>query len=563
MKAPSPKPAPYRPDKRTIGELLSTTSPAIIVPAWQRSYSWTESHVETFWNDLTEFDRRHPGNNIDQREYFIGSVVIVATSSNEHLLLDGQQRLATAVILLSVIREKIKTYKADAATRLQAKYLADFDDAKGEYVYKLTLNNYDRDFFKRKVLESRDSSYKEPAPELSSHFLIEKARAYFLNAFDEKYNSFPNPGEAFNWSIRIQNVLLNHMSVVAVTSTDEDSAAEVFETLNDRGIGLSTPDLLRNLVIRRAATTAQDEVIELWSEVLEFDTDTEIKAFLRHFWISRHGDVKTQRLYREIKDHIVGENIQSLDFSRELKDSSVVYKDIVQAKDDNAEVASLLRAIDELGAAVLYPVVLSIMECAEQENREDFLEAVVHAYVRHSVIGQLENSKLENVIHRLAAGIRGAMKLPEASKILAEFAPDDDAFTAAFQRVSISRTATQRYLLREIELKKRTTEELGVNPPSKVHVEHIYPQTPTDGHKWKNHAQMINRLGNLSLLSGSLNSSIRNSIFDKKLPSYAKSELLLTKELVGRSQWDAAAVEDRQKGFSELAVGIWPMYIYT
>jgi hypothetical protein len=519
--------------------------------------------VETFWNDLTEFDRRHPGKNIDQREYFIGSVVIVATSSNEHLLLDGQQRLAPAVILLSVIREKIKMYKADAATRLQAKYLADFNDAKGEYVYKLTLNNYDRDFFKRKVLETRDGSYKEPTPELSSHFLIAKARDYFLKAFDEKYQSFSSPEAAFNWSIRIQDVLLNHMSVVAVTSTDEDSAAEVFETLNDRGIGLSTPDLLRNLVIRRAPQAAQDEVIELWSEVLEFDTDTEIKAFLRHFWISRHGDVKTQRLYREIRDHLLEANVQSLDFSRELKDSSVVYKDIVQAKDDDAEVAALLRAIDELGATVLYPVVLSIMECAQQDDREDLLQLVVHAYVRHSVIGQLENSKLENIIHRIAAGLRASMTKAEISTMLTEFAPDDDTFGAAFQRASIARTATQRYLLREIELKKRSTEELGVNPPSKVHVEHIYPQTPQDGQKWKNHAQMINRLGNLSLLSGSLNSSIRNSTFDKKLPFYAKSELILTRELIGVAEWNSSAIEDRQKAFSLLAPGIWPMYIYV
>lgn len=557
------QPAPYHPDKRTIGELLSTTSPALIVPAWQRSYSWTESNVETFWNDLSEFDNRNPGKNIDQREYFLGSVVIVSTSSNEHLLLDGQQRLATAVILLSVIRERIKTFKADAATRLQAKYLADFNDAKNEFVYKLTLNNYDRDFFKRKILENRDASYKEPTPELASHFLIEKARSYFWAVFEEKYKSFANPEAAFNWAIRMQDVLLNHMSVVAVTSTDEDSAAEVFETLNDRGIGLSTPDLLRNLVIRRAPSTAQNEVIELWSEVIEFDTDTEIKAFLRHFWISRHGDVKTQRLYREIKDNIIQNNTDSVAFSRELKDSSVIYKDIVAARDDDSDVAALLRAINELGASVLYPVVLSVMERVEQSRREDVLESIVNAYVRHSVVGQLENSKLENVIHKLAAELRKSMAPSEACKLLKEFAPDDEAFVAAFQRVVISRTATQRYLLREIELDKRTTEELDVNPPNKVHVEHIYPQTPEAGKSWKNHSQMINRLGNLTLLSGSLNSSIRNATFDKKVPSYKKSELLIAQELAELTSWDSSAVEERQKKMAELVVGIWPLYTYS
>jgi hypothetical protein len=52
-------------------------------------------------------------------------------------------------------------------------------------------------------------------------------------------------------------VLLNHMSAVVVSSSDEDNASNVFETLNDRGISLSTPDLLRNLVLRRAASDAQ------------------------------------------------------------------------------------------------------------------------------------------------------------------------------------------------------------------------------------------------------------------------------------------------------------------
>jgi hypothetical protein len=73
---------------------------------------------------------------------------------------------------------------------------------------------------------------------------------------------------------------------------------------------------------------------------------------------------------------------------------------------------------------------------------------------------------------------------------------------------------------------------------------------------------MINRLGNLSLLSGSLNSSIRNAPFEKKLPSYDKSELLLTKELVGLTEWNVAAIEERQKTFSVIAPKIWPMFIY-
>ncbi len=187
------KSSSYQPDKRTIGELLSMTSPPIVVPNWQRSYSWTSSHIETFWNDLLEFDRRNPVGNMGQREYFLGSVVIVETSANEHLLLDGQQRLATSAILLSVIRDYVMKYKADAAKRIQSRYLADFDDAKNELVYKLALNTYDKEYFRRKILEFRDANHKEPKEEFPSHHLIAAARGYFEGEFTATYEKLKNP----------------------------------------------------------------------------------------------------------------------------------------------------------------------------------------------------------------------------------------------------------------------------------------------------------------------------------------------------------------------------------
>ncbi len=349
------------------------------------------------------------------------------------------------------------------------------------------------------------------------------------------------------------------MSVVAVTSTDEDSAAEVFETLNDRGIGLSTPDLLRNLIIRRAEEKLRDDIVDLWGEIIQFEDDAAVRAFLRHYWISHHGDVKTQRLYREIKDHIVKNDIKSINFSRELRDSSVVYREIIAARDNDPNVEECLRAIDELGANLLYPIVLTIMEKTEGIERISLLAAVLNLYVRHSVIGQLENSKLENVIYGIASGLRKGMKVLDAVKKLGDFAPKDDPFKLAFERISISRTATQRYLLRQLEINRRTTDELDVKPPHKVHVEHIYPQTPQEGKRLADHAQLIDRLGNLTLLAKALNIAIRNGSFDKKLPAYEESEILITNDLKKLKAWDAKAIDERQKLLSKAAPKIWPI----
>lgn len=551
-------PATYQPSKRAIGELLAVTSPPIIVPDWQRSYSWTLSHVETFWNDLLYFEQRHQPGSAGQ--YFLGTVVIVETSTTEHLLLDGQQRLATSAILLSVIRDFAKLFKESAAQRIQARYLADFDDAKDETVYKLTLNAYDREFFRRKILEYRDASYTEPKSEYASHRLISGARNYFEEVFSEKRNEL-QPDEANKWFLRIQNVLMNHLTVIAVTSTDEDSAAEVFETLNDRGIGLSTPDLLRNFVMRRASPAVRDDIVDLWREVIEFETDSKIKLFLRHYWISNHGDVKTQSLYREIKSHILSTEEDSLVFSRSLRDGAQLYREIISAQSDNEKIESLLQNISDIGAGarILYPVIMSIVQTVSEETQAVLIEALLNLYIRHSVIGRLENSKLENVIYKVATVLRADGNSDDALAALAAFAPDNDSVTTAFQRLSVSQNGPRRYLLLKIEGYKRTTEELGVNPPSKVHVEHIYPQTPKEGNRLPDHTLIINRMGNLTLLGKKLNTAIKNGTFAEKKPSYKESEINMTKELCDYDHWDAETIASRQKALSQVIPAIWPI----
>ena len=106
----------YTPSRQTIGNILSMTNPAIIVPDWQRSYSWKISEIELFWEDLLRFDKLYPDDNIANNEYFLGSVVLVDNKRN-HLVLDGQQRLATSAILLSVIRDYLNKYSNNAARK--------------------------------------------------------------------------------------------------------------------------------------------------------------------------------------------------------------------------------------------------------------------------------------------------------------------------------------------------------------------------------------------------------------------------------------------------------------
>ncbi|HEX6747765.1 MAG TPA: DUF262 domain-containing protein [Longimicrobium sp.] len=549
-------PALYNPEKRTIGQLLTMTNPPIVVPQWQRNYSWTVSEVETFWKDLLGFDRLYPDNNIEDQEYFLGSLVIVDQNTT-HLLLDGQQRLATAAILLSVIRDFLARYSKDAALRTSTRYLMDYDDAQNRNIYKLTLNRYDRDFFRREILEYRDADYVAPNPQLESHRLIRKAREFFEKQFQQHYDQLRDGEAAQRWALRIQKVLIHHLSVVAVFSTDEENASTVFETLNDRGIGLSTPDLVRNLLLRRAAEHQRDEIIELWRVVLEIEADAKLNTFLRHYWISREGDVKSQSLYREMRDAVIDQNIDSLALSRQLHDSSLVYRDIVNAKDDDEDVRAMLADVNALGATMLYPAIMSANERLEPGDFKMVLRALLVTFVRHSVIGGLDNSQLETVVYEISRRLDDDLTPAAAVAWLRDFAPDDELLIRMFEGASLPKTAFARYVLKEIELLLRETEELTVATPSRVHVEHVYPQNPPADRRWENHFSALNRIGNLTLLARSLNTAIRNADFPTKKPRYQESNLLVTRDLLNYEEWNWDTVQERQKRLASFAPEIW------
>jgi hypothetical protein len=550
----------YTPEKRSVGNLLSMTSPAIIVPDWQRNYSWRTEHVETLWSDVVRFSDR--SGEVLTEEYFFGSVVLVNGADQRLLLLDGQQRLATSTILMSSIRDAMAKIDKKTADYIQSNWLSGFDPIRQDVIQKMRLNIYDRDFFKRLISDPREDGYVEPEAAYASHNLIAGARAFFLKAIAERIEGMGEDA-AGAWLRRIVTVLTDHFTVIAAFSDNEDNAAEVFETLNDRGIGLSTPDLLRNLVIRRTAPNQRDDVVSRWESVIAFETDTEIKAFLRHYWISKHGDVKSQSLYREVKSVIEKENISSVALSTELSDAAKLYRKIKVADADTEEASDILSAINTIGAGatILYPSILSIFESLVSEEINTALSALLTIYTRDGIIGGIENSVLENKFHKAARNLRVHKSLTEFCAELAEGALADDEVRTRFNRLSVTQNGPRRYLLYRIEMAKRGTEELRINPPSKVHVEHIYPQTPLAGQRWATHDRFINRMGNLSLLDKRINSGIRNGGFAAKKPHYAKSEIMMTNELNALEDWTEERIAVRQDSFAAMVPALWPINV--
>jgi hypothetical protein len=178
-------------------------------------------------------------------------------------------------------------------------------------------------------------------------------------------------------------------------------------------------------------------------------------------------------------------------------------------------------------------------------------------YIRHTVIGRLENALLENAFYGVAKLLRDNQNVPAAIQSLIAFAPNDAAFRTAFKSAALPYRGIARYVLRELELLRRTTEELDVALPPRVHVEHIYPQKPQEGQHWQNHQAMLNRIGNLTLLSRRLNTGIKNAPYNEKYPAYRESEIFITNQLPDLPAWSADAIQNRQDEMAEAAGQIW------
>jgi uncharacterized protein with ParB-like and HNH nuclease domain len=98
----------FQPEKRALGQLLSSTSPPIRAPDFQRDFSWEDDLIAFGGNDPTTAK-------LTGREYFLGAILV--NNGSYHLLLDGQQRLATTTILLSALRDKMAEYNCRLVNR--------------------------------------------------------------------------------------------------------------------------------------------------------------------------------------------------------------------------------------------------------------------------------------------------------------------------------------------------------------------------------------------------------------------------------------------------------------
>jgi uncharacterized protein with ParB-like and HNH nuclease domain len=246
---------------RSVGDIFSVNK-KYLVPRFQREYSWTKEEVDEFWDDIVQ-QIKLVKNKPKNEEYFIGCIVLVGEDSKQdYLIVDGQQRLTTLTILLRVIVERLKELGDDTAAKALYKNVIEGTDDDGKAYFKL-VNESPKPYFQNELQAYKHEGLKQAETEEEELLLST------FTEFQKRIKGFSVHRLSELDSIKALRIqVLNFLKFILVTAKHEDDAYTIFETLNARGLSLTSVDLIKNWIFKNYKHThPNDNAKELWNSL--------------------------------------------------------------------------------------------------------------------------------------------------------------------------------------------------------------------------------------------------------------------------------------------------------
>lgn len=551
----------------TVGSLLGRYERRkVVLPPFQRPYSWEKGHVVQFFDDLALFGGEF-GSAPTTATYFLGAIVVINRAA-EILLLDGQQRLATATILLAAMRDAAReldetgfTKGSDLARDIQRELIEKTDDPAA---WTLTLGELDEPFFIKRI---KSDPPQAAECKLKSHQLIENAYRLCSESVAKRIVG-KSRQEAVREIRSLHDALVKGMVLVAIAVSSEEQAFSIFETLNDRGLRLSVPDLVLNLLMRRAPDdTARAIVRGNWNEMLRELGTRDVGRFLRHMWVSQYGDLKSEGLYAAIKAQVEQSPMTSAEYAELCADECEDYVALfeVRAPISKAALNELSGLLKYLQVFNALPLLLSGLRCLEPTDFEKLISGIVATHVRFALAANQNPLTFESAMYEAARTMRVGSKAGQASgKLLANaiaslkaLAVTDDVVEAGVVDLVLERSQAVWVMPRLANAMQSDTREIGMDV---ANLEHVFPQRA--GAAWPNKDELepfIWHIGNLTVLGEKLNGKAKNKAFkDKVALSYSKSEITMTKAVAACSDWSPAVIRERAKELARYVRMVWP-----
>lgn len=536
------------------------------VPDFQRDYSWKEEQWEDLWDDIATV--RTNRNSV----HYMGAIVFQESKNKDLIVIDGQQRLATLSIIALAIIKRVKDLKEngidgknnkDRIDLLMKKYIGEKEPVSLHYSNKLTLNENNEQFYSNFLVQLEEPS--SPRSLSNSDKLLKKAFDFFYGKIKEEFG-LDSGGEQL--ADFLMNQIAEKLTFIQIVVEDEVNAYTVFETLNSRGIELGTSDLLKNYLFSLAADNEEDkrQAKDRWNRITNLIDLKEFPNFLRFYWHSRYETIRKEQLYKKLRDSIKTKS-EVFDLLKELEKYADIYVALDNPNDnkwsENQEIQKRIKELKLFGVRQQIPLLMVSYFNLPLTVFADVLRFCSVIAFRYNVIGNLDPKKQERVFHFAAKKVY-ENKLDTALKIAQELKSiyrSDEAFynDIKLKNVVVKKNSKlARYILLTIEDQISPTSRSYETDPATI--EHILPENaPLEWEKFvsKNkHSELVNRLGNLTLLEKTKNKESGNKPIDVKINIYKQSEYKMTNE-INSSKWTEEEIARRQEKLATFAKGIW------
>lgn len=603
-----------KPYTRSIIELFDGKK-RFLIPLYQRQYAWkAQPQLELLWEDIERSVERLKEDRASLTPHFMGAIVIAQVKTfgkqvQSFEIIDGQQRLTTFQLLLAAIRDVAKANGSKYESELQ-KYLLNDGVMENPDVerFKLWPSLNDRRSLISIIDPELDPDTLGPRPTDEDGFVRRSVAAHAF--FKDRIQEHVQGVGAFD-EYRLETLfeaLKEGLAIVSIELEGGDDPQTIFETLNSRGVDLSPGDLMRNFIFQRAKGLGQADHSLVVDKLYE-------KHWLpldRAFWsqAASRGRQSRQRLDWMLTDHLsmqVGDtvSVETLfesyrrwilnarpfpDVTAELESISATAA-IEKRLFDQAHgdpIGNFGRFADAFDVSTAMPLVIYLAtEPSVSADIDRALEILESYILRRDICGLTTknyNRLFVGIIDRLRAA--QGNKVDELETYLSSRQSDTDRWptdtewqTAWLGRDQYKgpRQARLRYIFEAIELAKRTALNEDIEIKSSLTIEHIMPQKwrdnwPIQGFDYLDDDDtdpdhlarkverdgVINNMGNLTLLTQSLNSTVSNGAYSVKMPAVrAHSSLALNRDLNQYNDWNEATISSRGMALLGAAKAIW------
>ncbi|MFT3874445.1 MAG: DUF262 domain-containing protein [Nocardioides sp.] len=590
--------------KRTPLQLFNLPQ-HFVIPLFQRPYVWKEDEQwEPLWKDIRRIAELRIAEPHLAATHFLGAVVIQSHEAQSKRLttwnvIDGQQRLTTLQILAdatcALLAESGQTRLAGQLERLT--HNDEIYVEEGDSRLKVRHLNKDKPAFDE-VMSAEPPVDHADLTHADSQIVA--AHAYFSTVVEQWLGS-PESGDYVSKAKELTDVLLDGLQLVSIELEASENSQEIFETLNARGTPLTAADLVRNFVFQRLEAEGGDTT-KAYREDWPFETKFWMKEvsvgrnfvsrsslFLNQWLVACTGEeVSPQATFNRFKSYVELESGHKMaDLLPVIKSQAEQYEAWTEAAARpggslNAAEMAVYR-MQAGGVEVLKPLLIWLHEPG-RDLAPDSIDKIIRAaeswVVRRQLL-RLSGSDLGRIVADVIAANLSAPSTDLAERITGHLArlnvtstywPGDEELRrtltteAAYSRFPRGRL---RMVLEAIEDSYRAETGQPQIERKGYPIEHLLPRSWKDtwpvGTPEEAEARQarVHRLGNLTLLTKSLNSKVSNGPWTSKRGALQDhNTITLTGRVIKRTEgetWAEPLIDERTTELIDRLLSVWPV----